>query len=290
MQINHNLKNYEKGLLWSAKIIFTALSIYFIFNAVRNYEIPNISIPVNAVTIIYTLTVFILMAVNWVLEAERWRISIPEEAISLHQSLQAVLAGQALNWVIPFTLGDAGGRLAPLQYKRKSAVALLINRVIMLSITSIYGGIACLYYFDLLSNGIIIFCVFCCVGIAWLILYKRHQQQVLVEFRKVFFISVFRYAIFALQFFLVIQLFIPELPALHILLGIGWIFFFRSLIPGLFGNFGIREASALVFFESSLSDPYLIVLPCSLIWVVNAVIPSLVGTLSVSNIKVKLAQ
>ena len=89
--------------------------------------------------------------------------------------------------------------------------------------------------------------------------------------------SIFRYLIFTVQFVLLFYAFIPEVNLVVIIAGVGWTFFFRSVIPSLLGNMGVREVGALVFFERYVSEPSLILIPSLLIWLINAVSPSVFG-------------
>ncbi|MCP4460549.1 MAG: hypothetical protein GY816_21385 [Cytophagales bacterium] len=83
--------------------------------------------------------------------------------------------------------------------------------------------------------------------------------------------------IFTIQFIVLFYAFIPDVSLLVILAGVGWTFFFRSVIPSLFGNLGVREVGALVFFESFVSEPSLILISSLLIWLINTVAPSVLG-------------
>ena len=107
---------------------------------------------------------------------------------------------------------------------------------------------------------------------------------------QVLALSLLRYVIFTFQFYLVLSLFLPELAWYLILLGIGWIFLFRSVIPSFLGNFGVREASAIVFFQAYVPDVSIVLIPCLIIWMINTVIPSILGTVYVFKLKLNIAQ
>ena len=89
-------------------------------------------------------------------------------------------------------------------------------------------------------------------------------------------ISMLRYAIFVLQFYMLLSLFLPEAEPVLLFLGIAWVFFFKSIIPALLGGLGVREASGLVFF-SDVANPELVVIPIFLIWAINNALPSVTG-------------
>lgn len=231
----------------------------------------------------------VLMGINWVLEAERWRLALVEEELTLSAALHAILCGLALNWVVPFTLGDAGARLANIQFYKKAISALVLNRVILLSITLSFGGISVLYYFNELNDWW--FWLLSTGGVALpFVFHMFHPTLNQNRLIRICMISVLRYAVFTLQFYLLLEFFLPSLSPQILLLGIGWIFLFRSFIPSLFGKFGVREASAIVFFQPYVMDTDMVVIPCLLIWAINTLIPSALGAICIFTLKVKIAQ
>lgn len=286
MQINHYTERYKKSLEWTVKIIVTGLCIYFISTRVDLSDINLKEAFDKPDGIIIYMIVLMLMPLNWALEAEKWRVSIPHETSSFQEAWRRVLAGLALNWVIPFTLGDVGGRLLNVQNAKKSAGALLINRTILLLITLLYGGIAVLYYFDWYNHWMLAV-PFLVVGVGLAALSSWGNGSMWIQ---VLALSLLRYAIFTFQFYLVLSLFLPELAWYLILLGIGWIFLFRSVIPSFLGNFGVREASAIVFFQAYVPDVSIVLIPCLIIWMINTVIPSILGTVYVFKLKLNIAQ
>lgn len=232
--------------------------------------------------------VLLLMPFNWFLEIQKWRLSIPDEKLTIKQSAAAVLGGLALNWVVPFTLGDVSGRMAMVKNYKQSAIALLIIRAISLGLTLGYGGCAVLYYFDYSIAFIWLFLP--TLGSYFFVLFRIYGKGSGILFVKLLALSIGRYMVFTLQFAIIIWVLIPELSLELIVVGIGWIFLFRSIIPSLFGNFGVREASALVFFAPYMDDPVAMILPCLMIWLINTIIPSIIGSGLLFNFKVKIAQ
>lgn len=287
LQSNHTTHRYKNVLLWCAKLLITVACLYFIYEKLSETH-PEPGKLALATDHFYLIgIVLLLMPLNWYLEAERWRLSVAHESLSLRQSVVAVLTGQALNWVLPFTLGDIGGRLAVVKNVKKSALALLVIRLLSLAITLCFGSYAVIYHFQLgiplVAVGLVTF-----VLLAYVLMRIYGSDQQLVYYQIVG-LTFLRYAVFTAQFVWVIMAFLPELPLSVIVPGVGWIFLFRTVVPSLFGNFGVREASALVFFENILPVPGLILVPCLVIWIINTIIPSLAGALLIvfSPVKIK---
>lgn len=295
MQIKDNYLNRKAGVWIWAKVGITALAVFFIYNRFQNQEIslklvewPDRSFRVIAVVVL-------LMVVNWSLEAFRWKVSVKVfEQVNFYESLKMVLGGLALNWVLPFTTGDAIFRLAQLKDRYHATSAMIINRGILLAITIFYGLTSINFY----SADWIDFNVFA-IGIPLIIVlilgfFRKRLSRFFDYFKQiegidillVSGISVLRYTVFVFQFFLLLDLFLPEASAKILLLGIGWIFFFRSVLPSILGGVGVREASGLIFF-SEVSDPTLVIIPVFIIWVINNAIPSIFGLAAIYSARLK---
>lgn len=295
MQIKDNYLNHTSSLWLWIKIAIAVLALFFVYEQFEAEHIDfwSVAWPINSVLVM--AVVFSLMMINWSLEAIRWKASISVfEGVSFIDSLKSVLGGIALNWILPFTTGDALYRLAERQDKYKTAAAILINRGIMLLITLAYGLTSVWYYTNSLIdfNFLVLFVPLIGIIVVWQL--RKRINRFLTYFKQigmsellfVLGVSVLRYVIFVFQFFLLLNLFLPELSIETLLLGIGWVFFFKSVLPSVFGGVGIREASGLVFF-SSVSDPSLVVIPIFLIWLINSAIPSLCGLIAIWSFRFK---
>ena len=284
MQIKDNYLIHKSSLWIALKVLVAAFAIYFIYQRFQAQEIElNAIVWPDRFLSLFALLV-IMMLLNWSLEAWRWKISIQVfEAISFLESLKVVLGGLALNWVLPFTSGDALYRLSHMNDKFRTTSAVLLNRSLMLSITLVYGLVS-LYYYSTSLVGLRItpvLCVLILAPVAWMLLkrkgkfldyFRELDRDVIV---KIVAVSLLRYVIFTLQLYLLLSLFLPHIAPVVLLLGVGWIFFFRSLIPSFFGGIGVREASGLIFFADA--DPLVIVVPIFLLWMLNSVVPSFIG-------------
>ena len=242
------------------------------------------------------LLVAVLALLNWGLEVLRWKMSL--DSISTHtwkEAMSQVFGGLALNWVMPFTTGDLLTRLLPSDNKKQVAMLIFYNRATMIVLTVLLGAFGVYIYsaevFELQRwpMGVSVFLVY------FLSVFIRRKaakhgyvldSSVLI---KIAIVSVLRYAVFTFQFFLLIQVFNPLLSTSLIIGGVGWTFLFRSFIPSLFGNLGVREAGAFLFFQTHVPDMIMILAPSLLIWVINTVIPSIFGLYFLLKFRTKLA-
>ncbi|SNS81340.1 Uncharacterized membrane protein YbhN, UPF0104 family [Ekhidna lutea] len=238
--------------------------------------------------------VFFLMILNWYLEALRWKVSLQSfDPISIRKAWNVILSGLALNWVLPLTSGDLIARISQQRDKYQTTSAAILNRGIMLFFTLVLGlyGVSQLALEYEMNGWFILIILFGIPLIRWL--FKKSENRFLTYFKelprqlliRIIGISLLRYLTFVFQFYLLLTAFLPFLPVDSIIAGIGWIFLIRTALPLFFGGVGIREASGILFFEPLVNDLQLVVIPIFLIWVINTVIPSLVGLVFVWGIK-----
>ena len=243
---------------------------------------------------IYLFIVVALTVVNWSLEAIRWKVSVEVfEVVSLKDSLLVVLSGLALNWVLPFTSGDAIVRWASLRDKYKTTSAMLLNRGIMLAITTVFGVYSIWFYsssllefnlvIPLLIIGLFVLLFVARKSVGRFLSYFKQLRRVVLT--KVIFLSVLRYFVFVVQFLMLLKVFLPTTSNAILLAGIGWVFFFRSAIPAFFGGLGLRETTGIIFFSDHIADLSLVVVPIFLLWLVNNAIPSVIGAIGLFRIQ-----
>ncbi|MFY0600461.1 MAG: flippase-like domain-containing protein [Cyclobacteriaceae bacterium] len=285
----------KKALAQFVKTVILVLCFGFIFNKLSEVELDFSAFFFPTFLPIF-LIVLLLMPVNWCLEALRWQISLPEEKIPFRESLKIVLRGLAMNWMLPFATGDLTSRITESRGKKISMVALGYNRLTILFITVVYGAFSiafftesndALYYLAPLLSVLLLVLILIISRNSFLGLPTQFLNSFIAW--RVVLLTLLRYCIFTLQFYLLISFFNPDLSSFIVTMGIGWVFMFRSFIPSLFGNLGVREASSILFFQPYIEDLSLIMLPCLLIWLINTVIPSLVGVIPIITFRPKLS-
>ena len=287
MQIK-NFPSFNRTHLLAIRLAVLGGSLYFIFTHVL-LEKPAFSfenLPENSRMAI--LSVSILMIVNWALEGLRWKLSLAShQLISFSEAMSTVLAGLAMNWMFPFTTGDVLARLAPSKDRYQTTSAIALNRGIMLFMTLVFGGYGAWTYSSTFfsiewSAVMVVFAV-----ILLLITLRSKARRFLVYFQSIDIgtlsiiigLSIVRYSVFTLQFFILLKVFMHHVSSLIIFGGIGWIFLVRSFLPSLLGGIGLREASGILYFSNVVQDLSLVVIPIFLLWFINIVIPSLAGLL-----------
>ena len=122
------------------KGVVTLACLYFFWDQFQKQDIDFSQTIWPEAVMKVGIAVSLLMAVNWYLEALRWKISLASfEQISIQEAWKVVMSGLALNWVFPFTSGDFAARIIARKDKYQTTSALLLSRGIMLSLTIGYG-------------------------------------------------------------------------------------------------------------------------------------------------------
>jgi hypothetical protein len=165
----------------------------------------------------------------------------------------------------------------------------------MLGITLVFGGYGVFRYSTAVFLDrlwVLVLAVGLLAIVGWLLTLFLKGRRVVIQrdvLGGLLVLSMLRYAVFTFQFYVLLSAFNPALSFSLLVAGVGWIFLFRSVVPSLFGNLGVREAGALLFFEAHVPDMMLVLVPSLLIWLINTVAPSVLGLYFLLKYKTKLA-
>ncbi len=147
-------KNTQKNLLKFFNIVLMALAWFYLYSQIKNHQsffsqITDLwnELQKNRATL---FIIFVLMLINWILEAKKWQILTKSLAkINLFQSLQSVWIGLSLATFLP--LGNFLGRAKNLPKKNRfdSAGALVINGGLQFWVTMLGGIFGISQFFEL---------------------------------------------------------------------------------------------------------------------------------------------
>ncbi len=254
----------------------------------------------------YCLFVLLLMPANWALEAFKWQrlTSIP----FLH-SYRVVLTSVSMNMLGLLGLGDVAGRLWATPTKNKWSLigAVAINKAAQLTPTLFFGIWACgflmqktaippLYLY--ISVGvfavIVLLLLFLRPVVVYLKRFTRYRSLIALFVQKtrskiqleVMVLAFLRYAVFALQFCLVLVAFGVEADFFVLFQGVSWVFLVKSMVPAVsvFSDLATRELSAVYFFGWFGVGAEPVALATLFIWLVNIILPAMVGLFFVARL------
>jgi len=241
------------------------------------------------------------MTLNWLAEAMKWKYVLNNlQQISIFEAYKSVLAGVAFGIVTPNRIGELIGRLLFIDEDKKISASLLniVCTTIQLIVTLFFGLLSLIFFKEnwlylipfssllsiLFLLLIILFSVF------FLLIKIPNINSKIIEYTVVFknlslrqtffilFLSVLRYSIFSLQYFLVLRMLHIELSEFSCFVCIALNFFLITVIPTYaLAEIGVRGTVAVAVF-SVYGIPALPIASASLIvWIINLAIPALLG-------------
>lgn len=271
------------------------------------------------------LAVVVMMFVNWGIEARKWQILMrPVQAISFRKAYYAILSGVSFSINTPNRIGEYGGRILYLKsLNRLRGIAVTLVGSLSQFLTTVVLGSAgfafYLYEFDplqrLLRSSHEIWNLLAMVIVAggtlfvaylyfrldrvtgwlgkrrWL---KRFRTYILIigEFPspvlwKVLAFSVGRYLVFSAQYLILLDAMGVQMAWWQGFLMIFLIYLVLAVIPSIaIAELGIRGEVGLYCLGLLSANKVGIIAGTVGIWLINLIIPAIVGSLLLLGIKV----
>ena len=265
--------------------------------------------------------VLLLMFLNWLLESVKWKFLIKkEEEVSLWLSIKAVFLGITVSIFTPNRIGEFGGRVFCLEKadRIKAVLITVLGNMGQLLTTTIFGTIAFVYYVQSYSGFldgeddywffILVFIVAIVVSTlialylnsSWLSSFfmkfkflRKYEEYCDVfsyystnELLYVIFLSCARYAVFSFQFYILLYFFQVDISMLESLTMSSLLFLTISIIPTIaLTEIGVRGSIAIYFFGLVSANHVGILTATFALWFANLVLPALLGTILVYNLK-----
>lgn len=228
--------------------------------------------------------VFLLMIINWSIEALKWQFLLKKvETISFHKSFMGVLYGLTISIFMPNRTGEFAGRIMVLEKRSrwKGVFLTIVGSISQFIVTLIIGTFGALllyllgvhwgiriehvapYYFIAAFLSIILTTYFYFhiakleqlpIKRTWFTKLKKHIHA-LALFRKkelgmVILMSFFRYMVFSFQFYLLLLFCGIDIPFYPAVLIIATWFLFITIIPTVaLSEIGVRGAVSVFLFH-----------------------------------------
>lgn len=314
----HKILKLTPGTRKTVSLIFKAailiLAGTFIYYKVSNNEnldnFKQLIAGLSPLRLWSTLVlVFLLMLLNWLTEALKWRFLIRNvQKISLSRAIESVFCGLTLAIFTPNRIGEYGGRVFFLSPKRRvlGLVAMGVGAMGQMVITNVVGALAITWFAlnfvrlgNMSSTGLVlvatVFCTFFLIfyfNISWMLkmlsrithlkrfskFFKVFSRYSLPDLFRVFLFSAARFLVFTSQYCLIINLLIPEMPLFSMAMMVFILFFVQSALPSLdLLDIGVRTLTASYFFGFITHQDVAIIAATAFIWLVNLVIPAILG-------------
>ncbi len=308
----------KKILAIGVKLLIGLISFYIIY--ARLNSIPHLKEQfsgwLNEPSLYLILFgTLILMPFNWGIESYKWKIITSTiERISYGTAVKSVLSGICVGNIAPGRAMEFLAKIFFFKIENRPVITVLhfINGMFQMLITVTAGMIAIAYKLNrhtssstivylVLGGGIVMILFFClAIGnvafiqkklkfIKW---FKRIDDSQIVQLSRsmilrLIVLSIIRYAVFTTQFYLIYRLMSPQTAMLQSFASIAAYFMFTSLIPMVSViEPAIRAAIALFVFNNPNDVTVNVVLASTWVWIINVVIPSLIGYIIILKEKV----
>jgi hypothetical protein len=268
--------------------------------------------------------VFGLMMVNWGIEARKWQVVITRlQPISWLKCLKAIFTGTTLAFFTPNRMGEYMGRVLYIdEGKRIQAVSLtlvcsmgqllvtlvlgvtglIVIRAVLISqqsgADSIVFWLNAVLYASALAAGFLTLLYF---RLSWLIRWVEKIPRierfvgyirVLDNFNatillRILSLSLIRYLVFVIQYYLLFEVFRVELNAWQVFWSVTVVFLVLAIVPtiALFTELGVRWKTSVEVVQLFSGNVVGILASSLAIWIINLVIPALIGSLLILSIR-----
>ncbi|WP_157562673.1 lysylphosphatidylglycerol synthase domain-containing protein [Mucilaginibacter arboris] len=308
----------RKTISYLLKIGIVLLTIWFVYRHLNHNQ--NLFEFVNRIhqigqTQFYTviIAVTILMFVNWILEAAKWQyLTKLLEKMSLWKAIEAVFCGLTMAIITPNRIGEYGGRILYLPVRKRvhGIFAMAVGSFGQNTVTNVIGtlSLVCFIYKYLNLNSwlslsltflamvFIFLMLLFYFRIRWLV-FLLDKIKFLKKYHRFFSImakysfpqlvvimlfSLARFAVFSSQYYILIHILLPDLHFIPVMLMVFNLFFIQSAIPSLdLLDIGVRNFIANYLFGFITTQSVAIMACVSCIWLINLIIPALLGSVFV---------
>jgi len=290
---------------------------------------PKVSISQNFYPILGI--VFLLLIVNFIIEAAKWRFFIlPLEKITLWKSFKAVLTGVSVSMFMPNRVGDYLGRVFILKSadRIQAIISTIVGSMSQLITTLLFGSVALLIAFPKYMNlddqmnmwlysglwAVVIIGDFTIVFFylnfgTFSLVIKRISGRGYEKIKKyadvfslystsdmltMILLSMLRYLVFSLQFFLLLLLFKVNVNYFEAMVLIGLVYLAMALIPTIaFTEIGVRGSVSVFIFSyffaltqnTEINQELGVASASTLLWLFNLVMPAFIGAIFVFSLK-----
>jgi hypothetical protein len=313
---NKNIKlilNYTCGPLVFCILLF---SIYNQLHLQTGWQssIERLQSALNSNAVLPVFIVLLLMFLNWGIEAAKWRKAMKIiSPVSLNKGLKAVFSGNALAFFTPNRTGEYLGRMI---YLKKGEMLPSVPLTIVCSIAqlmvTLFAGYAGLIYINdrliarfgggvmtwlnvgtyaVLAAAIVLtifyfrvpFIVKRVADKRWARKWSRHIRVLedvnATILTSILSLSIARYMVFVVQYYLLFSVFGIDVDWWQAFWAVSVVFLVIAIIPslGFLSELGIRWQTGIQVVQLFSSNITGIFATSLSIWIINLVIPALIG-------------
>lgn len=302
--ISNKTKQYLTLII---KLVIVFGAFYFIYNKLAHDDKLSwkqfSDILQHKFTIAWILFMLCFSVLNRFLEILKWKnLVLVIEKISLFTATKQVLAGVTAGLFTPNGIGEYAGKALYFPKKETKRVLFLnlICNGIQMVLTIFFGLIGLLYlgytlyFFILIGIGFLVLTFLFLTKNANIKGYsialflekiaeipkKIHQKNILL--------AIARYLTFSHQYYFLFLLFGVEIDYLTLMATTTAVYFIASSLPSFqFLDFVVKGGVAIWFFDKLNIDEYIVLFISTFMWLLNVVLPVVVGSYFVLVFKTK---
>jgi uncharacterized membrane protein YbhN (UPF0104 family) len=322
MKLNRNIKIFINYFLGPLLFVWLAWSIY---REIKNQpDLGNawkhIGESFNSPLLWNLVGVILLMLVNWSVEAVKWKISIQQiQQVSFVRAFKAVLSGVSFSVSTPNRVGEYLGRVLYMDEgnRLKTISITIVGSISQLIITLLMGSVGLVLLRSSIIESHLISSIWMKViqygvlsvlavltlfyfKLSWLITWVdrlpgtnrfAYLVRALEDFNatlllKLLSLSLFRFVVFSIQYYLLFRLFNVEITWWQSFWAVSVSFLVLAAIP----SFAILELVQRGYVTKTIVGLYStniagIGLATAGIWLINLIIPAIIGSLLILGIK-----
>ena len=255
----------------------------------------------DAVNYLFLLLILLLMPLNLLLEVIKWHISVNYvERQSFYKSFKQVILGNAGAFITPYRLGEHPSRAYYLDDKKNFFAAVVLGFVGSLALEIINVGLglpaAFFYFLDAKYSTLLVFYMLVLAFVLILFIFipdlgnllskrptRNEQTKTMLEtvcslntayLLNILFLSLLRYLVYSLQFYLALRFFDITLNPLQALIAIPTYYMLVSVTPSLpIADAAIRGSWGILVFQAFTYDTPSIAFAAVMIWLINTALP-----------------
>ena len=300
--ISRHKSSASKIVVWGVGVLALCILIYRIHKSLSNQQIQESLKIINDKTQwLYFVLAFLLMPVNWLIETWKWyKVSRQVESVSFKKALFSLLVGMAYGHLLPGRSSEFLGKILFFSEKNKANISVLhfVNAAFQMYITLLVAllfivlNILFSHNANTSSFYLISFLSFLFfIAFTLLIVYAdklnflkkflpalNYELPIILKLELLFW-SMVRYIVFVLQFYWIFKIFSPhQLFNYTFVSSLSLYYLLTSLIPMIsIIEVAVRSLIAIMVFQNTNTNDVQLTIITTLIWLINLVIPSIIG-------------
>jgi len=311
ISIPHKTKQF---LVLLVKLLIVGGAFYFIYNQFAN----NDKLDWQKFLVLFRKNqsvsgigfILLLSVLNRLFEILKWQNLVSYlKPISLGEATKQVLAALTAGLFTPNGVGEYAGKALYFDKKDAKKVVFLnlICNGIQMILTVIFGIFGLLYFYARYNDEITQKSIAILFGICFLLFgilffskkvsIKGYSIEKLIHkineipktiHQKNAFLGVLRYLVFSHQYYFLFLAFDVDLPYFILISAISSVYFLASSLPTFqFLDFAVKGSVAVYFFGILGVNEWIVIFISTLMWLLNVVLPVLIGSYYVLNFKTK---